>query len=79
MSSYPFLDIARKYGADYGDVLSYADWLGVDPMLTFMASPIACANIWQTRALVNLPAPCRKDIRQLCMIPIERRHLDGVV
>lgn len=25
--SYPYLVVARRYGADYGTVLSYADWL----------------------------------------------------
>jgi hypothetical protein len=26
--SFPYLAIARQYGADYGDVLSYADLVG---------------------------------------------------
>lgn len=65
-SSYPFLQIARRWDVDYGDVLSYADQqegAGPEP------SP------WKELARQRLPINCMREIKALCRIPIEQRHL----
>lgn len=68
--SYPYLWIARAYDVDYGDVLSYADWLLVGNTMEF-------SNVWHERAKANLPVEVKTEI-MTCVVEIQNVPLFGM-
>lgn len=65
--SYPFLDAARRHGADYGDVLRYAAALRGADGGGSMTISAACAD--EVYRLVNQPVALRggrTDVCDLC-------------
>lgn len=57
--SYPYLDVARRYGVDYGLVLSYAD------ALDYLEGPVLFVRLiyWQDLAMRTLDASVRTAVR----------------
>lgn len=61
--SYPFLEIALKYGADYGDVLLCAE--------TFKNKS---SDVQQFYASMRLPTMCYWDVATMMRLPVHERR-----
>jgi len=55
MTSFPYLQLARRYGADYGEVLSYAD-------LYDKVKATEHPSYWQKQAALSLPFVVKRAI-----------------
>jgi hypothetical protein len=64
-SSYPYLNLAKLFGVDYGDVLSFADWLKFRWRTQDDAQGVPCTNPWMLKAIYGLEDHVKKAIERL--------------
>lgn len=76
-SSYPYLDVARLNGADYGLVLAYAHVLEMGLAGSHDANELRCLSAQELKAmqLFDNPGPTGSAIRYAYQQEQERRRL----
>ena len=63
-TSYPYLTLARRFGADYGDVLAFVDWLKFIAETKCDPQGVPCTDPWMLKATRNLSRDAKKAIHE---------------
>lgn len=70
---YRYWFLAREHGADYGNVLSYSDWIERYNKWITSDGPVPVPTFWQDKATKELPLHVKAVVVQEVHLEAQRR------